>query len=305
MVFNNSKSNQKKGIMLLSIRLTVTKKGKETPYVRSLPQSWEDVIAGKYNPVGTLRTLLSQSEASAKLSILRGWLRLPKSVFNALSNNIVEDLTATLHWLRPDALTVPLMTDFAHKGVQYFFPKPNFENGSALEFALSDNYFKKVAESNDPEALLKLVATLCRPAQTDTKIAIQSGDVRVELVSRPEVEHRALSLVGLDETVQMSVFLYFAAVKKYIGDVYGKHLFEQKEGEENENEGEENAPSQNAEPLGWWGIFMEMAENPINLPKIHATNFHSLCVWLVRNKILGDRMRALVTKPTFKENQEF
>lgn len=290
--------------MLLTLRLTVTKKGKETQYVRSLPTSWEEVIQGKYDPIGTLKTLLSQNEAAAKLKILRGWLRLSKVVFKALPNNIIEDITATLDWLKADALTMPLITSFRHKNIQYFLPIANFENGSALEFALSDDYFKKIAESNDPEALLKLVATLCRPAEKDKKTIIQSGDVRVPLVSRPEAEHRALALEGLDDGIQMSVFLYFAGIKKYIGELYGRHLFDQKDDEESENEESDNTPSQNAEPLGWWGIFMEMAENPINLPKIHATNFHTLCVWLVRNKILGDRMRALVTRPTFKENQE-
>lgn len=284
---------------MLYFRLNITKKGVQSHKDCTLPQSWEEVINNSLDAIGTLRTLLTQKESAAKVKILRGWLNLPKSLFNALPDEVVNSLIATLDWLKPDTLAIPFMPSFEYNKTIYHLPKANFQNGSALEFALSDDFFKKAAESDDSDALIRLTATLCRPSRTDEAAAMQAGDQRVPLVSRSEVEHRAHQLKGLDPTIQTSLFLYFAGVKHYISTLYGKHLFQETDEGDEEQETDSSA---NAEPFGWWGIFMEVAQSPIHLSTIHNMNFHTLCVWLVRNKILADRMRQLVTKPTFKED---
>lgn len=281
---------------MIAFYLNITKKGVTTPHYHTIPESWSEVASEKPDAIGTLRTILTEKEIPAKIKILKGWLNLPKQLFKALPDEVIGDLIATMSWLKPDSLSMPLITEFEHQGITYHLPKPNFANCTALEFALSDDFFKKVAEKNDADALIKLTATICRPSRTDAAEAIIVGDIRTPLLSRSEVEHRAKQLDGLDSAVQISVFLYFAGVKHYIAETYGKHIFE-----ERDPETEDNKTSQNAEPLGWWGIFMEMAQSPIHLKAIHDMNFHTLCLWLVRNKILSERTRQLITKSDFKE----
>ena len=297
--------------MGLIFNINVEKQGKKPKiYPCDLPQSWQEYLAQGHDGRKALEILLIQPETTAKLTILRGILKnVPKAVFFGITDVEITALVAHLNWLQPDASPMPILTEFVHEGIHYHLPKARFENGTALEFALSDDYFKKIVQAGGTEQaekqLLALVATLCREADTNPQAAILKGDIRTPLNSRSEVENRAKQLVKLDQTVQVAVFLYFAGVKKYIADLYGTHIFAPKEEDEDEtNETQNQTPAANAEPFGWWGVFMELAENPINLPKIHEMNFHTLCIWLMRQKLQADRMKQLFETPKFKNNAD-
>lgn len=272
---------------MLTFNINIEKRGKETIYPRTLPQSWAELVAQKHDAFAILKLLLALPEVEAKVKALKMILNLPKATFLILTDEIIADLVAKLDWLKPDISPIPLFPSFTHDQVCYHLPKANFENGTALEFALADDYFKKAAEGNEA-ALINLVATLCRPERTDTQAAITSGDIRTPLNSRSEAEYRGVQLAQLDPSVQVAVFLYFAGCKKYINDLYGGTLFVKNEEEEDPNA---ETTQSSGEIFGWWGIFMELAENPINEDKIHQKNFHSLCIWLVRQKIQADKMR--------------
>ena len=280
---------------MLLFNINVNRKGKETDYPRNLPESWAEFIAQKHDALAALKLLLTLPETIAKIKILETILALPKSIFKALPDELVVDLVSKLDWLKPDISPIALLSHFDHQNVRYHLPKDNFQNGTALEFALADDYFKKASEG-DESALLNLIATLCRPERTDKQAAITAGDLREPLNSRSEVEYRAAQLAQLDPSLQVAVYLYFAGCKKYISDLYGSYIFAKNEETEEEIEASQETQAQNAEPFGWWGVFMELAQNPINEDRIHQKNFHSLCVWLVRQKHQADKMRQATKK---------
>lgn len=281
---------------MIKIEITAYKKGKTATYTVSLPQSWQELTAMGFDPYATLKILLSTPGVSAKVQLLQTLMKLPRRIFNNIADDDMAALVLLLECLTLDASPDPRIVEFTHLDTLYILPLARFENGTALEFAIADDCFKKITSTPDENALLQLCATLCRPQNPDHAQAVIAGDRRIPLKSRGEVLHRAQAFKTLDPSVQVAVFLYFAGVKKYIFDLYGAAIFTRPE-EETDLDGNPTAPAdapQSAEELfGWWGIFMELAENPKNMPAIHHMNFHDLCLWLVRKKIQADKMKNL------------
>jgi hypothetical protein len=292
---------------------TTNSLGKTHTYPVRLPESWTEFLALKHDGRKALDTLINNPVDVAQFILLRGLLKLPKTVFNALPDAKITLFLSHLTWLRPDASPVPMFPKFTYRGKTFHLPKPKLENGRAQEFELADNCFNKILAESDPKSaenlLITLVATLCREENPNTEAVIERGDIRLPLVGRSDVSRRSEFLAGLPETVQVAVFLYFAGCKKYIFDLYGNHIFAQNEADDPDTEGdfknEKEAPDpRTVEPFGWMGVFMELAENPVNLPQIYDMNIHTLCVWLMRKKIQNDRIREQNTPPTFKNSEE-
>lgn len=286
-----------------------TEKNKTVLYPIVLPESWEEFLQGGNDGIKTLDALLKKPVDTAQTDILRGLLSLPKKVFNQLADEDIALFLSYLAWLRPDASPFPMFPNFTHKGKIYHLPKPKLENARAREFELADSYFNKAVEEKDPKTaekhLIDLVATLCREENPNPESSIERSDVRIPLVSRADVERRAFALDGLSDTVQVAVFLYFMGCKKYISDLYGSHIFAMPEPDDTDTEGVQNeVDTRSTEPFGWTGVFMELAENPVNLPTIYDMNIHTLCVWLMRRKLQNDRIREQTTAPTFKNTEE-
>ena len=292
---------------MIKIEVKTEKKGKTQTYTAELPQTWQEYIQRGFDARAALQTMLSYTDIAAKVRLLRTIMKLPTRIFNAIADQDIAALILQIESLSLDASPEPIITEFTHNNTLYILPLAHFENGTALEFAIADDCFKKATENADDTALLELCATLCRPRNPDKAATIIAGDRRIPLKSRGEVQHRAQNFKTLDPSVQVAVFLYFAGVKKYIFDLYGAAIFTQPEPDLDisgnpTTETTETTPT--AEELfGWWGIFMELAENPKNLPSIHAMNFHDLCLWLVRKKLQADKMKQLTTTPTFKNEE--
>ena len=105
---------------------------KEKKYSRSLPQSWSEIQ--ERERLALFRLFLADTSiVAAKVKILRRLLRLPRTLFNVLTDEQVSDLVDCLSWMQfaPDA--APLITSFEHKGIVYHLPKAKFVNSSALE----------------------------------------------------------------------------------------------------------------------------------------------------------------------------
>lgn len=292
---------------MLNIEIKTEKKGKTQTYPAQLPQTWQEYISMGFDAHAALQTMLSFSDIAAKVRLLRTILKLPKRIFNALPDDDIAALILQIESLSLDASPEPIITEFTYNHTLYILPLARFENGSALEFAIADDCFKKATETADETALLELCATLCRPQNPDKAATIIASDRRIALKSRGEVQHRAETFNNLDPSVQVAVFLYFAGVKKYIFDMYGGAIFTQPEPELDLSGNPTTEPTESTptpeELFGWWGIFMELAENPKNLSSIHAMNFHELCLWLVRKKLQADKMKQLTTTPTFKNEE--
>ena len=277
----------------------VIESGRKTKrYALSVPSSWQEYKEKGYDTHFAIGLLTSKPLVVAQTAILFAILQkqgLKTAIIQQLDPYTIAQILAQCQFLKPSMSTTAHIEHFTHRGIVYHFPSPQFGNGTALEFALADEFFLKIGEDakTAEDALRLLTATLCREDINNETEAIKRGDKRIPLVSRPEVVHRAALFTDLDPVVLTCAFLYFAGCKKYINDNYGTHLFAQKSAEDTENEADEQEEeeAENAEPLGWWGVFMELAGQPTNLDTIHNMNFHTLCLWLVRQKMVTSRMR--------------
>jgi hypothetical protein len=214
---------------MLTFNIIIAKKGREKTKQYQLPQSWEEYKNMGLDTLEALQTILTYPNTVAKLKILKNTLKLPKATFNRLSDTDLAAIIAQLDWMTLDATPEPFVTEFIHNETTYILPRSRFENGTALEYAIAEDYFKKITPDNDEVALINLCATLCREKTKDTATAISAGDHRIPLTSRGEVEHRAEAFKTLDPYIQVAVFLYFSGVKKFIFDTYGQAIFAQPE----------------------------------------------------------------------------
>ncbi len=139
-----------------------------------------------------------------------------------------------------------------------------------------------------------LCGTLCREAHQDESAAITRGDRRAPLLSKSEAQARADHFADLPEDIRTAVILYFAGVKEFIANSYGKVLFEQPEGEEKQGS---TAPS-----LGWWSVYFSLAiDGPFgrDVKLVYQVPFHDLCLFLV-DRIRQQKADALRQKVASK-----
>lgn len=290
---------------MITVQLTASHPRKTT-WRRQLPESWEDIPAKRR---GRYYDRLIGNEQEGVRQVLRQLLRLPAWALRAMNADQVGTLTAALAWMppRPDCVHIPFPS-FTHRGVVYHLPKPKGQNVCCLEYPLADDYYLKFYNTGDPEALLCLVAVLCREEKPDRARALSSGDMRVPIFSRAEAEARATRLAGMPPYLQYAVLLYFAGLKEYIYKTYKAWLFEEddvvedeeeetEDGEDDADPEEEDRPQEAAAPsgpdFGWWGIYQEAAEAGLfgTLEQVYQASFHDVAMWLIRQRVKADQQR--------------
>lgn len=249
-------------------------------YRRELPDSWEGVPASRL--LFLLRLAFLREPDQARSAALDDLLRLPQHALRSIDPMDRVRLEETLHWLKVDTTDKPILPHFDHQGIRYFAPAAGFANGVCCEYAWADEFYGKFAAKQDEQALLMLTATLWREEKTDLSDLVRTGDRRVKLTSRPEIGHRAQILKELPQEIQMTTALYFGGVKARVDKMYGEWLFTKPK---QADEGEVKQAKAGKETMfGWWGIFFDVADNITNLPIVHQTNFHTLCMYLVKRR---------------------
>ena len=298
---------------MLQIGITATRPGRwragtrNSAWSRILPASWVEVpddCRAKYY------TWLVADEEAGLLAVLRHLLHLPDWALSAISPDDTRAIIGLLSWMRPtaDCKSIPFPS-FQHRGITYHFPKPKGSNVTCLEYPLADEYYLRFYHSaqGDAEALLLLVATICRESEPDHAAAARRGDPRVPLNSRAEIEARALRLAGLPAYMQFAALLYFAGLKEYVYNTYKAWIFEEEDvddpeaetPDEDDDEDEyeaapEQAPARASGPdFGWWGIFQDAAEAGLfgTLDDVYHTSLHNVAMWLVRQRVRADAQR--------------
>jgi hypothetical protein len=219
----------------------------------------------------------------AKTRILRGVLKLPKKVFNQLSDENMSALIDCLDWLTLDADITPIVPSFDWKGIRFDLPKAKFENGTALEFALGDQFLDKFTKTGEESDLLNLVSVLAR----------HQGK---SIASKEESEYIATNFKGLPIGISMSVLLYFVGIKEYIHKLYGELLF----GDNDEDA--DTAAIAHFPNFGWWGSFLQIAESGVfgNYEQVLQTNFHRVVMFLIEKRKESERMKAMYDKQNTK-----
>lgn len=278
--------------------ISIRAKGKKNWFVKplqcncELPDSWDD-LDGPQLRFCIEQLLKYERDLDAKFHIVHKLLDLPKGVFESLDAQVVCDLIDVLDWMKLETTTTPLIARFQHKGIHYFLPLAKFKNGVAIEYPIADDYLVKFIKEGKMSDLNLLIATICRPDREDHKKSISKGDRRIPLLSRMEVEERAKVLADLPEHIKISVLLYFAGIKNYIFEIYKGHIFPDNKMIDIDGTEIEVDPDENNKALlfGWWSKYFEIAETGVfgNLKKVHQTNFHTLCMYLVEKKRAEER----------------
>jgi hypothetical protein len=253
-------------------------------YSRSLAGQWTDMDDSLR--LFCLRELLMQAEIPAKVKILKRLLKLPKTVFLALSDEQMSALLDTLSWLNLEGSDVPIVKTFMHKGETWALPKAKFEDGRAVEFPTADQYLDVFTKSGNESDLLKLVGTLAAPVDKKGK--------RIPILNKEDAEHRADLLRGLPSEISMSVLLYFVGVKQYISKTYGRFLFEPEDDEDDTP----SVATAHFPQFGWWGSYLGIAESGVfgNYEQVLRTNFHRIAMFLIEKRKESKRMQEQYKK---------
>jgi hypothetical protein len=236
--------------------------------VRLLPSSWEEAGALAWP---CLRDLARRGPDAGKLRAMRRLTGLGWWQFRQLSPAHIGTLATGLDWLRIQPITFFPRTTYRSI---YRLPEPKFSDGTCLQFALADEFFQEYQDGND-QALLHLFCTLARPRRSTALLA-----------DRDEVLRRGRFLRRLPAEWVAATWMYWAGVKEYVYHTYGPWLF-QAPAEDDEPDNPRGPDTGDTGPnFGWWGRFMDVAESGVfgSLEEVHRTNFHTLCVFLVKKE---------------------
>lgn len=236
---------------------------------RSLPASFNEISRERLTLF--LRLLIRLPLEKAKTRILYILLKLPNRYFERMSSEQVVRLLEQIDWMQLEPNSRALLPEFIHKGKRYQMTSSDFGNGTAMQYALADDFYKSYLENKQESDLRALVATLATAEDEDT------------IKSRGDALSRSKSFEDLDEAVVMSVLLYYGGCKQRIFEAFGDTLFKP------EGSGGGGKPPQ----FGWWGIFMEIAESGTfgRLDQVHQSNFITLAMYLAKKKTEADEYR--------------
>jgi hypothetical protein len=292
---------------MIELEVAVTKRGRVQTYKRTLPSGWDD-IQSENSALYCLRQLSFRPLNQAQLACGIYFLDLPVSLRNLLSTTQHADIIQAMSWMNLESGPRPLITSFRHKGQTYHLPATKFANGAAKEYPIADDYYTRFLEG-DVKCLDHLVGTLARPENRDAETSAKLGDKRQPLLSRADAEKRGEQLTNIPLEVKMAVLMYFAGAKKYVNETYGEWLFQAPDQPDDEQEDDDveiykQEASRGGVMFGWWGIFMDVAESGVfgNLDQVHQTNFHSICMYLVKKKNEEKELQRQTPSPAGKES---
>lgn len=251
----------------------------------SLPESWDEIPVNLRMEV--FRAVYNFPYPGNYEYIIKLLASPGRSFFIATPTDQLWELFETLKWMESNPGPTPVIDHFTHKGVTYYFPTPKLENASGYEFAVAEEIYPNIQGEKAEENLLKLTATICRPANPDKKAIIQNEDIRIPLINKEERDLIAKDLTGLDPAVQHIAFMYFTACKEYIHNVYGPFIFTEEE------------PDRISKMLGWFGTLFSIAETRVfgSLERVYQTKLHTLLQYLMKAKADTDRMKKTNKTP--------
>lgn len=245
----------------------------------SLPEKWSEVPADLR--LDSLRTLCKHEGEEARMRLLCLLTGLKRKVLFRLDDDKISLLTNHLAGITLQPSANPIISHFDHKGIRYYFPSDKFDNGRALEYPIADDFYKEYLETGDKIHLVNLVATLCRPRNTNEEEIKQTGDPRFKLYSDAHAKELGKTLVDLPFEICLAVKLYFEGVKLFVHQTYKTWLFpENSEGE-----------SSGGLSFGWWSIYFQASEAGLgSLPEVHQLLFKEVCAWEISRRDAAQRL---------------
>lgn len=256
-------------------------------FVVQIPERWEELPPRRRRKWWAWSVSLQRPAALQRMLESIG----PKVMLRALPPDQLAPLHQAIKWAaaEPQCATVPLH-EVRHGGASLLMPRPNGENMTCFEFAISDHLYEQYLLKQDDKDLHTLTYCLFRERDSDSAAADARSDDRLPLRSEREAARRIERLGPPSLEMQVQALLYFGGLKNYIRATYGSWIFE--EPDDDEDDTKEKPESQ--EPnFGWWGIFQSVAEGGAfgDLERVYQTGLHDVCVYLVRKRVEANRVQ--------------
>jgi hypothetical protein len=260
------------------IRLTNPETGRKI--TKNLPTEWAEI---KVKHRLEIAHLVFQGNRTAVLNaILVRVMKLSASVFFAISDTDKTALIAQLNniYFLPSA--EPIIPSFTHRQrffkrlETYYLPKKDFDDGTALQFALGVELYQRYYKSASKNDLLKLIQVLALPKGAKVTEAYEKEDF-----PNP--------LENLDFVIAMTVLVYFEGLLKVVNDLGKKFGLWEDRNSEN-TEGGILSPAQ---VFGWRAIYRSLVDHDLDAyEKLCQRPFFEVFQILIERKMQGDFMLA-------------
>lgn len=238
-----------------------------------IPSSWEDVTPRQLLAAAGLIT--ADKSPANDVRILQAITDLPKMMLTMIPGEMILDMCKLIQWMYATPREIPIFNHFHHKGIDYYLPVARMQNSSAVEYAMADQFLQDFGKGKT-EAINKLVATLCRPAQKgmDKQSPDWNGDTR-EKYHEVIMTERAKVITDLPLEVKIAILQFFIGCKKHITEKYALVF-------DNPDVGSGGGAN-----FGLFGIFFDLADKGTfgNFEAAAHTNIHTIMVYLVKQKM--------------------
>lgn len=215
----------------------------------TLPESWAEVPCKKREKILGLLMVIKPSEA--KVHALKELLPISKAMFLNIKADDIAAMCAQMPFLTLDASAEPVQNFIEHKGTRYYFPKTDFENGTALEFLAMQSLYAQFTKAEYPLSISymnQLAAVLVREMDKTTKKRIVLTEYDENTVKRI-IKFKDLSLVHA--TMVLKYVQGVLGMVEKIGTKFG--IFEEKQGQI------EDRKEPNVNLFGWKSVFRSIA----------------------------------------------
>lgn len=214
-----------------------------------LPESWAEVPFKQRQTIFAF--LLSFDADVAKQMALKVLLDIPTALYVSINKSDIAAMLAQMNWYSLDASAEPIQSYIEHGGKRYYFPKTDFENGTALEFMLMQELYVAFTQSTYPKSvdvLKRLAAVVVREMDKTTKkrIVLTEND---DATFDREQKFKGLSIVHTTMVLRY-VQGVLGSVEK-VGLQFG--IFDDTE--------KKNPETANVNLFGWKSVFRNIAES--------------------------------------------
>ena len=262
----------------------------DTEYL--VPSGWNECTPEQVSNGMTL-SLYIQENTDKKL-LANYWVGLlkvmladvPDETFYNLSGDQVYRLRPLIRWAIKDRITKKPFEFFELDEVKYYLPAENFADTTCIEMAMASIYYLAYTRKENPDmnAVLLLVATLCRPQRRDVKEFRLSkdwnGDIREEF-NTILIESRSFKKLSIGTV--MAVLQYYEYMQGQFTQRYKDDYAADESGE----------PPLFPNGDGILALFEEVAESGTHgtFRDVCLNNAHTIFMY-IRHKLVLNRARA-------------
>jgi hypothetical protein len=260
---------------------------------RTLPSRWQDL-----KPEQAWQSMDMIIRGCPRRQLTEHLLQLPVIIQELLSREEMYDLQRCLTWMEIDAASITpiapyidIPDDGSHavptlESRRLYLPTDRMATTTLLEYLLVDEvYTQYIAEDQDQERELRLVALVCRPAGPSP---YSTADPRVQLLTMEQTDEWMPLVRQMPESIRVYVVTLISAFRKFVYDTYGHWLFGsdpiKPRGDETDETVGIKPPDDDELNFGWYGVALDVAGDGTfgTYDQVLHSLFHSVAMHMVR-----------------------